>query len=226
MSDAAAVTDSLRHVIEHKDSLLAIALAAPEPLDVLEKLNRFYTGAWAQLVIYVTVALALVGIVFPVATQIVQRQLLKTDERRLKDELSQHVDALGKAIEAQTRDEATKAVNEAIARIEARMSDVSSGIYTVQGNAQYKQGRPAEAANSFATALIHALDAQRIDLAHGCLGNLCMVLKQLTPEQAAQPELQKLLTRAIARTREKNVDGRFKLFLKELEPEARRLSLG
>ena len=106
MSDAAAVTDSLRHVIEHKDSLLAIALAAPEPLDVLEKLNRFYTGAWAQLVIYVTVALALVGIVFPVATQIVQRQLLKTDERRLKDELSQHVDALGKAIEAQTRDEA------------------------------------------------------------------------------------------------------------------------
>ena len=34
--------------------------------------------------------------------------------------------------------------------------------------------------NSFATALIHALDAQRIDLAHGCLGNLCMVLKQLT----------------------------------------------
>lgn len=58
------------------------------PLEVLEKLDAFYTNAWEKLIIYNTVFLALIGIIIPLIIQWWQTRNLKIREEVLKLELN------------------------------------------------------------------------------------------------------------------------------------------
>lgn len=58
------------------------------PIEILEKLDAFYNNAWDKLLLFTTIMLAIIGIVYPIIINWLQNRNLKLKEESLKKEMS------------------------------------------------------------------------------------------------------------------------------------------
>ena len=74
------------------DTNIVLAVAQPGALDVLTQVDAFYNTAWQHLLIFSTVMLTVLGIVFPIIIQIIQGRSLKREETILNDRIDRLVE--------------------------------------------------------------------------------------------------------------------------------------
>jgi len=149
------------------------------PLEILDKVDRFYSNAWGQLVLFVTILIALFGIAAPVLLSFYQRQLARAKEERLRDHIEKAVaDARARLKEEmEAAFEAKRKVLEsdfrkAAARIDAKAQRSFGATLHLQGTGYLDEKRYAQAAESLLEAAYFYLRAQDYR-------NLLRVLKNL-----------------------------------------------
>lgn len=85
-------------------------------LQILEKVNTFYSGAFSQLVTFTVGLLALVGVLIPIAIATYQNRQIKHDQKTLNDKIENDLSAARLALSEQLakdlseRDNAIKAI--------------------------------------------------------------------------------------------------------------------
>ncbi|HLO69831.1 MAG TPA: hypothetical protein VK167_03125 [Flavipsychrobacter sp.] len=94
-------------------------------LDVLDKVNTFYTSSWDRLIITVSIAFGIVGIIIPLIIQWYQRKTLQLSEDNLQALIISEID---KAKE-ELKSEFTKRLEEVIHTYDTKIEDVISETY-------------------------------------------------------------------------------------------------
>lgn len=121
-------------------------------LDVLDKVNTFYTSSWDRLIITVSIAFGIVGIIIPLIIQWYQRKTLQLSEDNLQALIISEID---KAKE-ELKSEFTKRLEEVITTYDAKMEHL---IFETYGQAYHLQSRVNYDSKNYVDALIDIIDA-------------------------------------------------------------------
>lgn len=70
-----------------------------DALNILEKVNSFYSSAWNILIVYTAVLIGIVGIILPIVLQLIQTQKYRLDKRELVVSLQKELDEWKKNIQ-------------------------------------------------------------------------------------------------------------------------------
>lgn len=160
-------------------SLLLAAAAEPAALDVLQKVDAFYTTSWQHLIGLG----AVIGVVVPLLAQLYQRRAARLDDERLKGELAKRFDELAASLKGEFASEAAKLRQESCDAVRAaddrakamleglradqlksleaareelkkKVSGAEGLIYHLQGNMLAQRGLHAEAMASYLEAVV------------------------------------------------------------------------
>lgn len=164
-------------VLEREACVMPVLLAVtaePAALDVLQKVDAFYTTSWQHLL----AVAAAIGIVIPLLTQLYQRRAARLDEEKLRadiasqfkelasslkeefgkesERLRKEIAETGQAAETKAADVASalhaeqgKSLADARATLERALQGTRGGLYLVQGNMLREQGNAGNALLSY-----------------------------------------------------------------------------
>jgi hypothetical protein len=135
----------------------------PDALQILEKVNSFYSGAFAQLMTLTIAILAIAGVILPIVIQLIQssisRNELKTLQTQIASELSvarEHMEtAIDRRFTTVSEDvqRMFKEEREAMNKSVAIQAFAAKGMtFFLQGKVNHSQGRWSDAARDFAYA--------------------------------------------------------------------------
>jgi hypothetical protein len=137
-----------------------------ESLEVLEKVNSFYSTAFGHLVTITLAVLAFSGVILPIIFQLIQARISRTEAKALQDQIVRGISAA----RTELLGDIEKKFGEERALFEEQLEDklgvldrklgeqgsaVKGGVFFVQGKTNVSQGNADEAARDFgyATAL-------------------------------------------------------------------------
>jgi hypothetical protein len=104
-------TDTLHHV----NAVIQQASAIDHSLEIIQKVNTFYDSAWQKLLFFITIALAVVGVIIPFFLQRTQSRQLKIDSANLKLEFSTLIN--------KAKEDLTNEINENLAKKFKKLDD-------------------------------------------------------------------------------------------------------
>jgi len=197
-------------------------------LEVLEKVDRFYAGAWERLTIYVTVVLAVAGILVPLAVNVWQRQQLRRDEAGLRDEIAKHMAALKSELEAtiearlaSMREEHQAMINSATAILTEKQYNTTAGVLMVQAGFAKQTRNYTTAVWSTARSIQAALKSKDNALVQQCVRNLIEMLNAPETAQAKRDAYtRQSIIEALAALRDPREEGRYVGLADAIQAEA------
>lgn len=139
------------------DSLKTIATSARQhtPNDAFELVNKvdaFYNSAWDKLIVFGSIAFAIIGIVVPLVIQWYQKKTLKISEELLKKE----IEAQTLKIKTELLEDINKTLEERILIFETKIEELNASstakAFHIQGNVQLSEKRFEGALTDFITA--------------------------------------------------------------------------
>jgi len=103
-----------------------LRMPSKDSMDLLNKMDSFYNNSWSKLMIVVTIAFSIIGIIMPILVQWYQKKELKLSEEKLRLEIKQEIDDALKVM----RSDFKKEIDEQLAplRMETR-----AGLHHIQG---------------------------------------------------------------------------------------------
>ena len=138
-----------------------------ETLEILEKVNQFYSQSFEQLILITIVILTFVGVVLPILIMLYQKRLFKLEQQEIEISIKNNLSIELKTIEDKIRNEYKEKELEfesKILRIEEEIKIQSSkslgGILHVQGNGYYLSQKYIRALESFIEASGNHLTAK------------------------------------------------------------------
>jgi hypothetical protein len=134
-----------------------------ETLQILERVNAFYTASFTQLVTFTGAVLALVGVILPITIALQQSRTLKRDqaslERTIQTELKRAEDHLLAKINAAI-EESHKTNQEVVASVREDMKkEISKLRQLAYGTAQHVQAETAALNRDFRRCFKEAVEA-------------------------------------------------------------------
>jgi low affinity Fe/Cu permease len=195
----------------------------PAPIEIVDKVRQFYTDAWNMLIVYVTILIAVVGVVIPFTIQWYQNRTFRREEEKLKESLAKSNEALinrvinEKATDLQQKlddhlGQATVSLKQEIARSQA-------GAYMVQSSFLWKQARYVEALESGLSAIKSALQSGDQANVQRALNNVTNdILPHITTEQyERQPYIREGLDSTVAALKAEDRDRRYTNYIRSLQ---------
>lgn len=139
----------------------------PDAMQILERVNAFYTGAFSQLVVFTVGLLALVGVLVPIAIATYQNRQIKHDQKTLNDKIENDLSAVRLALAEQlakdlsARDDAIKSLIEdakrEIAEEVKKIDELGSArSFHLQALSNRESAPSSSAADSLAAACSYA----------------------------------------------------------------------
>jgi hypothetical protein len=194
-----------------------------DPLQVLEKVNSFYSNAFSQLLTLTIAVLAVAGVILPIVVQIIQTRTFRTEQKSLQTQISTELGAVRSellaVIEGKFETEKgsfKKLLDEHKATIDAKLNEqvlvAKGGTFFVQGKLLLNQNDYDAAAADYVTAarfLLEGQDDMNGQRALNILERNC--LPQLNRESFEKDdlELDELFQGLLEILEEKNMNSRF-----------------
>ena len=66
----------------------------PTPIEIVDKVNSFYSGAFTQLITLTVAVLAFAGIILPILIQIIQSRTFRSEQESLKAHIDEQLKAV------------------------------------------------------------------------------------------------------------------------------------
>jgi len=135
----------------------AVATEKPvnDALEILSKVNEFYSSAWDKLILFGTVSFAIVGIFVPLIIQWYQKRVLIINEKEFESRVNKKIDQIKNEI----TDELSKKIDEKFKLFDkelevAKQLSVAQS-YHIQGNLYAQKDEFYEALKDFISASKH-----------------------------------------------------------------------
>jgi hypothetical protein len=64
------------------------------PIEIVDKVNSFYSGAFTQLITLTVAVLAFSGIILPVLIQLIQSRTFRSEQKNLESQISKQLSAV------------------------------------------------------------------------------------------------------------------------------------
>jgi hypothetical protein len=194
-------------------------------IDLLDKVNAFYSSAWDQLMAVVGVSFAITGILVPLLYEVYRKRNEKATQsamrQKFEDEAKSIKEALKSELIASVKQSIDSDLKERDRKIFRAIRISESRVFHVQGNALIDQKRYPEALASFLTAL--KTQANNNDC-HNLKKLLTSVPEFVLPNIKANQitaDIESRFSDALEAIQEKNVNLEFLLSdeIKKLEEE-------
>ncbi len=199
----------------------------PDPIQILERVNSFYSGAFTQLVTYTVALLAFVGVLIPILIEYIHNRTFRIEYEGTRRKLAEDLESLKVQISQDIRSTLKKdlkkefdgMVEQATSNLKAKVSNAHGGIFHLQGNSTVATGNYPSACHDFCRAGEFYLesqdqtDAQRVltALATSCLAN--MDKQDFDQDATLESDIKGL----IASVRKHNDHGAFSDFIDKVE---------
>ena len=121
-------------------------------LDVLDKVNTFYTSSWDRLIITVSIAFGIVGIVMPLIIQWYQKKTLQLSEDNLKALIISEIENTKEELKS----DFSKRLEDVIITYDAKIENL---IYETYAQAYHLQSRINYDSKKYVDAFIDIIDA-------------------------------------------------------------------
>jgi hypothetical protein len=200
-----------------------------ETLQILEKLNTFYSGAFTQLITYTVGILAFIGIVIPFAIASFQNRQLKNDQHSLSSQISAEL--------AAAKDELNREIEEQMSKREEKLhqlvvetkSEIGLEIRKIdelalarslhlQANSMADIDSAKSAADALAAAKGYAKYKDELNLI-AVLHVFKSSIVQVNNENFDQYELDKKSNEAVESIEKLNQNGRYEADIKSIRRE-------
>ncbi len=198
-----------------------LTMTNKELIDLVTSINSFYGQAWNQLLVVLSIGVALLAIVIPVIFQVIQSRTLKNYESELKNSVDKHGAALKEMIEAHFRksnENLERKVQESVAAsqtaIRSEIASAKGGLFYVQGNMMSAQGRLGQALNSYFDAVLQLIQSTDETNTQRSLTAFSETLEKIQTTKA--PELIDLphkIKKLMTTVDSKNENGRYQDYL-------------
>ncbi len=129
-------------------------------LEIITKVNSFYTGAFSQLVIYTAALLAFVGILIPIIIQFYQNRAVKLE----KENLEHHLTELTKTIKSELLEKINNEISTKFEILEDKLNieiaKARASSFLVQGQLCLDNNKYNEALNSYMISALLSLNGK------------------------------------------------------------------
>ena len=173
------MNDSLKPVIDtiHRKVIIdTVRLPSKDSMELLYRLDSFYNNSWGKLIVLVTIAFTVLGIIVPLLIQWYQKREMKLSEGRLKSEIENKIS--GAIIEVQ------KTINESFEKelIQLRCEIKGLGYHLQAGIKEDRKDFP-KAVRDYIRAMQAHLEAgdlsRAINASSGIVENIGLCEKTL-----------------------------------------------
>lgn len=110
-----------------------------DSMDLLYKMDSFYNNAWTKLILVVTIAFAIIGIVVPVLIQWYQKRELKLGEEKLRDDIKITVDKATKGFTKYVDEQVQRKFDELDLKVTKHVKKLDGRTYQLQANSSLNQ---------------------------------------------------------------------------------------
>ncbi|MEX0335806.1 hypothetical protein [Vibrio tubiashii] len=128
-------------------------------LELLEKVNSFYSTSFNQLITLTISLIAFVGVFVPLLFAYYQNRKSKLEVEALESKIEQKLEEAKVELLDQIKEEISSGLESLSKDNEKTMFSLSSAIYHIQANSSLKSGKYKNAANSIAAAIDYAIQA-------------------------------------------------------------------
>jgi hypothetical protein len=184
----------------------------PAPIEIVDKIRQFYTDAWNMLMVYITILIAIVGVVIPLTIQWYQNKTFRLEEEKLKESLIKENQAF-----------IDKAINENMERITASLKQEIArsltGALMVQTSFLWTEKRYLDALESGFSAIKSSLQSGNQANVQRSLRNVTRdILPNINKQQyEQQPYLKEKIGDIFKTLEAENTDGRYTDYVRDLQ---------
>lgn len=165
---ATATASALPTAIAHNDSDKSHGLT---PIEVIDKVNSFYSGAFTQLITLTIAVLGFGGVILPILVQIIQSRNFRSEQKSLEIQITSQLAAVKSEVLNEIekkfdteRADSQKLLEEQMKTMQEKLDEVShagqGSAFFLQARFSVGQKKFAIAALSFALAGEHLLRAK------------------------------------------------------------------
>lgn len=207
-----------------------------DTLQILEKVNAFYSGAFAQLVTITIAIVAVSGVMLPILIQIIQSRTFRNEQKALEAKIDNEVSEKGTQLQtvveekfAAAKAEFDEALMKATADLKQKLSEqivvARAGTFHIQAASEFEKQQLAFAARDFAIA--GKMYFQGNDEMNGHR-TLRALIDECLPTLSANdletvPQVERETTKLVKLLRERNKRGAFEDSINNIEAHILRI---
>jgi len=131
------VHDTIRVVKTIADT---IKHSSTESIDLLGKMDSFYNNAWTKLILVITIAFTIIGIVVPLLIQWYQKRELKIGEDKLREDIKNAIAVATADFTKYVDEQVQKKFNELDEKVSKHLANLDGKTFQLQGQILFSQG--------------------------------------------------------------------------------------
>jgi hypothetical protein len=195
--------------------------ASSDTLQILDKVNSFYSSSFTQLLTVTLAFLGFAGVILPIILQMVQARTFRVEQKTLHSQISSDVAAakteLSVALEKTFKEaqaELQKTVKQELDAVNIRFTEqvaaVKGASFFLQATGYAEKGYDSYAANDFAFAARKLFEGKEEDNSQRSINRLLACLPKLDEDHFAElPSLTINLEALIKTLEDNNINNRF-----------------
>lgn len=204
-----------------------------DPIELINRVSAFYEIAWTQLLWFIAVAGAIVGVIVPLGIQWYQRRLIKIEEKEIKTALTRQADDLKVSLQLEMKSFLTQTLKQEMERFDVKLNEkekeLTKEAAAVRGSVFHVQGNTLLEAKHYIVALSSYIDAASSQLTGDDQFNLLRVLKLIIKclqkiskiDFDTIPDIESRLDRLLKKLEKMDGSGRYTDFIHDIRKELR-----
>lgn len=164
------MTDSIQLAIDSVNLL-------SHDIDLIQKIDSFYSNAWDKLILFGSIAFGLAGVVIPIVIQWFQRRTIKLSEELLKNEITKSADEIKKELLNDLSEKIDQKLEHFEQHINHTNASANAKIFFAQGKFNLEKNYYPVALNELITAsysCIECKDYQTLQKVLQSMSNDCV----------------------------------------------------
>lgn len=168
---SSSVVNAIADTIHQKIIIDTIKASSKDSMDLLNKMDGFYNNAWTKLIIFITIAFTIVGLIVPALIQWYQKNQLTLSEEKLKAEIKAEI---SKAI-ADTQKIIKENLDKEVKQLHAEIRGFG---YQFQADLYRESEKYPNAVRDYVRAIKEYLESENIPRAFSILDRLKSTIKK------------------------------------------------
>ncbi|MES2378224.1 MAG: hypothetical protein V4553_16660 [Bacteroidota bacterium] len=154
-----------------------VRATSKDSMDLLTRMDTFYNNSWSKLIMVITIAFAIIGILIPFLIQLYQKRELKLSEDRLKEDIKKEVALALEALNISSEENIK-------AKLDLLTVEIYAGLYHVQAHNLLIQKDYTRSLRDYTKAILGYINSAQLDNLPSALLGVTVSLEHCTKKEA------------------------------------------